>query len=324
MDDKETIINKYEEAPLIELEDFKCPDGAISFFIDGFDNKKLRVALWNINSESGTIILQSGRTEFIEKYYEVIDGFISRGYCVAAMDWRGQGLSERTSKNIRLGHIDSFTEYDNDLTITLKMYADYCPKPWIGFGHSMGGCLMASNFAVNQATYKALILCAPMLSIKIRPSLNFIVRSIGLISSIGFKDLAIERPNWDNKKGWLEEEFNENHLTSDQYRFDRVYRLICKEQALGVKGLSLGWIYEALKRTNEFKEKNWGANIKKPSLLLNATQDKLVSPSGNVQILKKFKNSYIEDIDSKHEIFMESDAIREQAWNKVDEFLMNI
>jgi alpha-beta hydrolase superfamily lysophospholipase len=59
-------------------------------------------------------------------------------------------------------------------------------------------------------------------------------------------------------------------------------------------------------------------------LLLNATQDKLVSPSGNVQILKKFKNSYIEDIDSKHEIFMESDAIREQAWNKVDEFLMNI
>ena len=56
-------LNKYETAPLIELEDFQCPEGAKSFFIRGFDNKKLRVALWNINSGKGTIILQSGRTD---------------------------------------------------------------------------------------------------------------------------------------------------------------------------------------------------------------------------------------------------------------------
>ena len=37
-------ISKYEIAPLIELEDFQCPEGAKSFFIRGFDNKKLRVA----------------------------------------------------------------------------------------------------------------------------------------------------------------------------------------------------------------------------------------------------------------------------------------
>ena len=321
MDDKEIIINKYEKAPLIELEDFKCPEGAKGFFVKGFDDKKLRVALWNKNSEKGTIILQSGRTEFIEKYYEVIEGFISRGYCVAAMDWRGQGLSERTSKNIRLGHIDSFEEYDKDLIRTLELYKELCPKPWIGFGHSMGGCLMANNFVENEENYKALILCAPMLSIQTRPSLRIIVSAIGSISTIGFKDFAIDRPNWDDEKGWLEEEFNDNFLTSDKYRFDRVYRLICKESALGVKGLSLGWIYEAIKRTNKFKDKNWGTKVEKPSLLLNATQDRLVSPSGNVQILSRFKNSHLENIDSKHEIFMESDPIRNQAWEKVDEFL---
>ena len=115
MDDKQIIINKYEIAPLIELEDFKCPEGGQSFFVKGFDNKKLRIAIWNINSAKGTVILQSGRTEFIEKYYEVIEEFISRGYCVAAMDWRGQGLSERTSKNIRLGLIVYFEEYDKDM-----------------------------------------------------------------------------------------------------------------------------------------------------------------------------------------------------------------
>jgi alpha-beta hydrolase superfamily lysophospholipase len=29
----------------------------------------------------------------------------------------------------------------------------------------------------------------------------------------------------------------------------------------------------------------------------------------------------IEDIDSEHEILMETDLIREQAWNAIDEFL---
>ena len=317
-------ISKYEKAPLIELEDFQCPEGAKSFFIRGFDNKKLRVALWNMNSDKGTIILQSGRTEFIEKYYEVIEGFISRGYCVAAMDWRGQGLSERTSKNIRLGHIDDFEEYDKDLIKTLGLYEALCPKPWIGFGHSMGGCLMASNFVNQEKNFKALILCAPMLSIRSRFALRIIVSVLGSISSIGFKDFAINKPNWNEERGWLEEEFRDNFLTSDQYRFDRVYRLICKEPALGVKGLSLGWIYEAVKRTNKFKEKKWGANVESPILLLNATQDRLVSPSENVQILNRFKNSNIENIDSRHEIFMESDSIRNQAWTKVDEFLANL
>ena len=68
MDYKETIINNYETAPLIELEDYKCPEGGKGFFIKGFDGKKLRIAIWNIGSNNGTIILQSGRTEFIEKY----------------------------------------------------------------------------------------------------------------------------------------------------------------------------------------------------------------------------------------------------------------
>ena len=324
MDDKEIIINKLKSAPLIELEDFKCPEGGQAFYIKSFDGKKLRIALWNIKSDIGTIVLQSGRTEFIEKYYEVIEGFIQRGYCVAAMDWRGQGLSERTSKNIRLGHIDSFEEYDKDLIKTLGLYQELCPKPWVGFGHSMGGCLVASNFVKNQENFKALILCAPMISIKIKPFLEILVKAAGLISSLGFKELAFNKANWDEEKGWLEEEFKGNFLTSDKYRFDRTYRLICKEHKLGVKGLSLSWIYEAVKRTSEFKNKKWGSDIEKPCLLLNATQDRLVSPDGNVEILRRFKNNRIENIESKHEIFMETDLIRNQAWGKVDKFLMDL
>ncbi|GIS75006.1 MAG: hypothetical protein CM1200mP12_07250 [Gammaproteobacteria bacterium] len=118
---------------------FVAPQNQIVSMFRLKDNKKIRIALWNQESNKGTILLQSGRTEFIEKYYEVIQEFIDREFCVVAMDWRGQGLSDRTSNNIRLGHIDSFNEYDKDFeTIIEKVYQHICPRPWIGFGHSMG------------------------------------------------------------------------------------------------------------------------------------------------------------------------------------------
>ena len=83
-----------EKAPLFETENSSSLGGE-SYFFMAHGKEKLRVAFWNLDSKKGTIILQSGRTEFIEKYYEVVAEFIERGYAVAMMDWRGQGLSSR-------------------------------------------------------------------------------------------------------------------------------------------------------------------------------------------------------------------------------------
>ena len=44
---------------------------------------------------AGTCVLLNGQTEFIEKYFEVIDELRGRGFAVATMDWRGQGGSGR-------------------------------------------------------------------------------------------------------------------------------------------------------------------------------------------------------------------------------------
>ena len=130
------------KAPLIDIDSFNCPSGGDSFFYKTSDGVNLRIAIWNETSSKGTILLQSGRTEFIEKYYEVIQEFVNRGFCVALMDWRGQGLSDRVAKDIRIGHVDNFSDYDSDFEeVIRKIYQDSCPKPWIAVGHSMGGCL---------------------------------------------------------------------------------------------------------------------------------------------------------------------------------------
>ena len=310
------------KAPLIDIDGFNCPSGGDSFFYKTLDGVNLRIAIWNETSSKGTILLQSGRTEFIEKYYEVIQEFINRGFCVALMDWRGQGLSDRVAKNIRIGHVDNFSDYDSDFEeVIRKVYQDSCPKPWIAVGHSMGGCLVASNAAKNTDLFDAIILCAPMLSLQMPNLIKKLTYILGFMTKIGLKEKAVARPEWHEDKGWHENPFIENQVTSDPTRYERTIMLIREHQELAIGGLTIGWVYGALKRTKVMISPGWIKKIEQPLLLLNATKDKLVNPKENKKICGQSNIVIVKDIESEHEILMETDLIREQAWNAIDEFL---
>ena len=310
------------KAPLIDIDSFNCPSGGDSFFYKTTDGVNLRIAIWNETSSKGTILLQSGRTEFIEKYYEVIQEFVNRGFCVALMDWRGQGLSDRVAKDIRIGHVDNFSDYDSDFEeVIRKIYQDSCPKPWIAVGHSMGGCLVASNAAKNTDLFDAIILCAPMLTLQMPNLIKKLIHVLGFMTKIGLKEKALARPEWHEDEGWRENPFTENQVTSDPIRYERTMMLIREHQEHAIGGLTVGWVYGALKRTREMISPGWIKKIEQPLLLLNATKDKLVNPKENVKICSQSNTVTIEDIDGEHEILMETDLIREQAWNAIDEFL---
>jgi len=310
-----------EKAPLFETENSSSLGGE-SYFFMAHGKEKLRVAFWNLDSKKGTIILQSGRTEFIEKYYEVVAEFIERGYAVAMMDWRGQGLSSRVSKNEKIGHIDKFETYDNDfIEVMNELFIQKCSKPFIGFGHSMGGCLLVSYFISPENILDKCILCAPMVSVRANTISRRIVSVLGLLEIFGLGSFPMQKPSWDNEKGWLEESFEENALTTDQRRFNRSYEFLCQFPELGIKGITVGWLKQALKRTNKFKNIDWKIAINKPLLLLDATNDKLVNSELNKELLGQSKLTTIVSIDAQHEIMMERDEIREKAWGAIDHFL---
>lgn len=310
-----------EHAPLIEIEGLKCPKGEAHFFKLNGDNK-LRVAFWNLSSSKGTIFLQSGRTEFIEKYYEVISEFIDRGYAVAMMDWRGQGLSSRVSKNIRIGHIDNFKTFDDDfIKIVEECFKKRCPTPFIGFGHSMGGCLLASYFISEKNVLEKCILCAPMVSVRANAMSRRIVKLLGLLDNIGYGSFPMQKPSWDSEDGWIEEPFEDNALTTDRERFERSFKFLKKCPELGVKGITVGWLKHALNRTNQFKKIQWNIAIKRPLLLLDATEDKLVNSHLNKELLGQSDLVEIKSLKSQHEIMMETDEIRDEAWKSIDNFL---
>ena len=73
------------------------PSGGVCGTFESFDGARLRYAVWQASRgpKAGTVCLFGGRTEFIEKYFEVVADLRRRGFAVATMDWRGQGGSAR-------------------------------------------------------------------------------------------------------------------------------------------------------------------------------------------------------------------------------------
>ena len=310
-----------KDAPLYQIDEINCPKGKAYYFpLDS--NNKLRIAFWNLDSSKGTIILQSGRTEFIEKYYEVVSEFIERGFAVAMMDWRGQGLSSRKASNKRIGHIDKFETYDQDLVkVVNECFKSNCPEPFVGFGHSMGGCLMTSYFISTESILSKCILCAPMVSVRANAVSRRIVSLLGIFENFGLGAFPMQKPAWDDDLGWQEESFLENALTTDEERFKRTFKFLSQFPDLGIKGITVGWLKHALKRTNDFKSMDWSSAIKRPLLLLDATNDKLVNSSLNKELLGQSDLTTIVSLESQHEIMMEKDEIRKKAWEAIDQFL---
>src|SRR4030081_644959 len=125
---------------LVSIPANPTPEGAGPGMLKPRDGMALRFARWPPPpGRKGTVCLFHGRAEFIEKYFETVRDLRARGFAVAALDWRGQGLSDRALPDRNKGHIDNFSQYDTDLeTFMREIVLPDCPPPLFAIGHSMG------------------------------------------------------------------------------------------------------------------------------------------------------------------------------------------
>ena len=86
-------MDEFKKAPYLELENYKSPEGGNFIFIPMQDNRNIRLAYWELLESKkvsrGTVLLQQGHNEFIEKYFETIQELIHRNFNVVCFDWRG-------------------------------------------------------------------------------------------------------------------------------------------------------------------------------------------------------------------------------------------
>src|SRR5436309_1015914 len=129
---------------LVSIPANPVPDDVVTGTLNTPDGVALRFARWAPpQGRKGTVCLFQGRSEFIEKYFETVRDLRARGFAVATLDWRGQGLSDRTLRNPRKGYVRSFAQYQIDLeTFINEIVLPDCPPPLFALGQSMGATVL--------------------------------------------------------------------------------------------------------------------------------------------------------------------------------------
>ena len=106
---------------LVSIPANPVPEGAVTGTLKTKDGVSLRFTRWHPPpGRKGTVVIFQGRAEFIEKYFETVRELRSRGFAVAIIDWRGQGMSERALSDPRKGHVGDFSEYELDMDVFIK------------------------------------------------------------------------------------------------------------------------------------------------------------------------------------------------------------
>lgn len=299
------------------------PDGARAGYFLTSDKVRLRHAIWPKASGAakGTICLVQGRAELIEKYFETVEDFRKRGFCVATFDWRGQGGSARLIKNKTLGYIDTFEDYWTDLkSFHTEILLPDCPPPYYLVGHSMGGLVSLMAAARDRLMFDRVFLSSPMLAIPGQPASSSSMAVMAeALTFAGLGQIPLGRSG-DGAPS--ETRFPGNSLTSEFRRYLYQVNTLKARPALTIGKPSISWLAAAFRAMSRVSGHDFPARVRVPVLMLAAARDEIVSVAAIEHLglsLRTGRHAVI--AAARHELFMESDSIRAQVFAAFDAFI---
>ena len=284
----------------------------------------LRAARFDPDSKvprKGVCVLLNGQTEFIEKYFEVIDELRGRGFAVATMDWRGQGGSGRfLSDDHRKSFIGDFSEYDQDLETLLNWIVTPMLAPGerpVALAHSMGAHNLLRSLVRAPERFAWVVLNAPMIAISLRGQYEWVVKTV----------TAFEV--WrGNRAGWVwgmeardphTVSFTTQMVTSDPQRFERAQMFLRENPDLRLAGATWGWLAAALRSMAWLRGE--ASKITTPLLIVGAGEDRIcLTPQAKAFAAATPNGDYVEIAGAGHEILMEKNVFRQEFWRAFDTF----
>jgi lysophospholipase len=291
------------------------PDGAEEHWLEGRGGVKVRVMTAPARGEPrGSVIVAPGRTEFIEKYFEVTRELQQRGFAVFCIDWRGQGLSGREVENGLKGHFVTFDDPVNDLSTALRLLQAQLPRPHIGLAHSMGGAILLRALQTRRIELDAAAFTAPMWGIT--GLTNMAKKYVRFMTSLGAGGQFAPRV----EKKWKRETFKRNPVTNDKERHARTQGLIAEEPRLALAGPTNNWVSAAADAIESFSQPGALAHVRIPILVATAADEQLVDNASHPTVIEQLPDAtHITVAGAKHEILMERDEKRTEFWAAFDQ-----
>lgn len=275
------------------------------------DNVRLRVAHWKTDgTPNGTVFLFQGRTENIEKYGRTVEKLQKAGLAAFAIDWRGQGLSDRLTTDRMTGHVHRYADYQKDVAAMVDAANTInLPKPWYLLGHSLGACI-GLRAIIEGLPVSACAFTAPLWDIKLSAFQRIAAWPLSWSTQFVGKG-HLYAPGTCGESYVLQTAFDENRLTHDpdmyQYYINISETLV--DQQLG--GPSMNWLYQTLKETRILSKV---ASPDTPCITFCGSEDGIVAIPAVKKRMKSWPNGEFKLIQSaKHDVLCEVPAIRNEV-----------
>jgi lysophospholipase len=288
-------------------------DGA-ALWVRTSDGLRIRLAVWGADAPHGTVLMFPGRTEAIEKYGRVAQGLRDRGFATLAIDWRGQGLSDRLHDDPALGHIGHFTDYQRDIAaMVAHASAANLPRPCYLLAHSMGGAIGLRALALGLDV-RAAAFSSPMWGIAMATHMIPVAWTL----SAAARPLRLDHvmaPGQPATSYLLTAPFEGNTLTTDPDMWAYMRAQVAAEPRFGLGGPSLRWLNEALLETRRLRALP-APDV--PTQTFLGSDELIVLPSAIRSVMSRWPKGRLTEIPgARHEILMESPARRTQVFDAI-------
>jgi lysophospholipase len=312
-------FGRAEAVPLL-AERFLAPPG---FVWGGFVTADGAVLRWGhlaAQAPRAECLLVGGFGEFIEKHFETARDLAARGLSVWCLDWRGQGGSTRPR---RLPHRPRPRHFDRDAA-ELEQFAQEMLTsglPRFLFAQSMGGAIALLCLHRHPRLFAGAVLSAPMLGLrtgKVPPTLLRCITKPVRMAGLGVCRLPGTIP-WRPDRVPSPER---SHISSDAERCRIRHAWFSAEPGLRLDPPTYGWVDTALALVARISRPEFLAAITTPILLGSAERETLVAPKAHRRAARLLPDcTLVQLADSKHEPFLERDAIRNAWLDHIDRFI---
>lgn len=309
------------QAPLMGVPGASSPPGGQGEWFRGAGGLRLRAAFWKpsvlvASRPRGTVVLSPGRTEPIEKYFELVGNLLARGWCVLVHDWRGQGLSARLLPDRLKGHARAVEEFLDDYGRLLEAFEGRAPRPWVMMGHSMGAVLNLLTLEAGEERFSGAILSSPMLRIRTGKrsmwSVKLAVRWNLRHGKAG--DYVLDDPDDP-----FDHTFDKDALTSDESRYEMWRQQLYACPHLAVGGPTWGWLAFGIDAGERALKPKALKAVRIPTTVVQSADDDRVWKQSSKWAAKRLpRGRYVEVAGAKHEVMMETDELRAEFLREFD------
>lgn len=288
-------------------------------YFSSIDGGRIRYIVPRVTGQDTGIVIVGGRTEYIEKYGEVICDLEQESRALYCFDHRGQGGSGRIIADRRKGHVHNFSDYVDDLQhfieeIVVPRHHDRI----VLIAFSMG-CAVGSLYLQRERnSCCGAIFCSPMFGIYT----SYLSDSAAkwLTEKAVSCGLAEQFVIGGSRRSSFHKLFPGNPLTSSRVRFSMHKHYLMNNPELIIGSPTWGWVREAL---NAGEEAIQGAPLLDvPVLLLQSGRDRIIDNTSHALFCRRAPLCNVIQVKrARHELLMERDLFRDRALHEIELFL---